>query len=65
MATPKELNDARQRERAARDAKSDVSKARPNPGAPAQQQADGQPENARELEDRSSGSAQASTDPDD
>lgn len=50
MATPKERNDERERARAARHT--------PNaehspPEVPAQEQGDGQPENAREMEDHS------------
>ena len=56
MATPKERSDERQRARATRQA-TEAEQKTPHVGA--QQQGDGQPENVRELEDRSSGSAQA------
>lgn len=51
MATPKERNDERERARAARET-SDTERQRPD--VPPQEQGDGQPENARELENRSS-----------
>jgi hypothetical protein len=65
MATPKERNDERQRERAAREARDTIPDPPSDPGDQAQQQGDGQPENARELEDRASGSSQARSTPDD
>jgi hypothetical protein len=56
MATPKERQDERQRARDAQQARDDAP---PQANVGAQQQGDGQPENARELEDPSSGSAQS------
>jgi hypothetical protein len=56
MATPKERQDERQRVRDAQHANDDAQQGRE---VGAQQQGDGQPENARELEDQSSGSAQS------
>ena len=58
MATPKERSDERERARAARN-KPDSEQL--HPSVPAQQQGDGQPENARELEDHSSESPRADT----
>jgi hypothetical protein len=62
MATPKERNDERERaatERAEaeRARKSATPEQGREAGRGAQQQGDGQPENAREIEDRSSGAA--------
>lgn len=65
MATPKERNDERERARLARENEKGVAPTPPDPGARAEQQGDGQPENARELEDHSSGVAQAGADSDD
>lgn len=50
MATPKERNDERERARAARSA---ANAEESHPNVQAQQQGDGQPENAREIEDHS------------
>ena len=50
MATPKERNDERERARAARNA---PNAEQSHPNVPPQQQGDGQPENAREIEDHS------------
>lgn len=60
MATAKERNDERQRDRATREREREASTTTSDPGDHAQEQGDGQPENVRELEDRSSGSGQAS-----
>jgi hypothetical protein len=65
MATPKERSDERERARAARESEKEAAPTAPDPGARAEQQGDGQPENARELEDRSSGASQSAADPDD
>jgi hypothetical protein len=56
MATPKERSDERERARAA---KKSTDAESTHADVAAQQQGDGQPENAREIEDHSSGSAQA------
>ena len=56
MATPKERNDERERARVAREA-ADADRQRPD--VPPQQQGDGQPENARELEEHSSSTPEA------
>lgn len=61
MATPKERNDQRERDHDLRIGAAHSPTTKADPGDHAQQQGDGQPENARELEDRASGSAQAST----
>ena len=61
MATPKERHDQLEREHAAKIGTAHAPTTKADPGDHAQQQGDGQPENARELEDSASGSAPAST----
>jgi hypothetical protein len=55
MATPKERSDQRERARATRNAEEESLESSQEPERTPQQQADGQPENARELEDPSGG----------
>ena len=61
MATPRERHDEREREHALNIGQAHSPSTKADPGDHAQQQGDGQPENARELEDPSSGSAPART----